>query len=140
MYSQNREAFRRVFCDVYAKTQRAEPLQPIEQQIAEILRQHPEYHAVLADPEIHLRADYAPEDGQTNPFLHLALHLSIQEQLMTDRPVGIQAQWSRLAQRHGAHEAEHAMLECLGQSLWEAQRSGTAPDEQRYLESVRMLR
>ncbi|MGF1547885.1 MAG: DUF1841 family protein [Thiotrichales bacterium] len=139
MFSQNRDTFRRIFCDVYAKWQRADALQPLEQQIVEVLREHPEYHALLAAPEASLHADFTPEDGQVNPFLHLALHLSIQEQVSTDRPPGIRDQWLRLARHHGPHQAEHAMLECLGQRLWEAQRNGTAPDAQCYLECVRLL-
>jgi predicted RNA polymerase sigma factor len=84
--------------------------------------------------------DYTPEDGQTNPFLHMGLHLAIREQVSTNRPAGIAAVYRSLAAKLGdVHEAEHVMIEALGQALWQAQRSGLPPDETAYLESLRRL-
>ena len=85
-----------------------------------------------------LERDYTPEAGQSNPFLHMGMHLAIREQVGTDRPAGIRAVHSALAARLGGiHEAEHVMIECLGEALWNAQRAGVAPDEARYLEDLR---
>jgi hypothetical protein len=67
------------------------------------------------------------------------MHLSIREQAGTDRPPGIRAIHQRLSSRLGAMEAEHRMIECLGRSLWEAQRAGTLPDETAYLDCLRSL-
>lgn len=139
MYTQDRHRFRQVFIDVHARRLRGEPLQPLEQHIAEVILAHPEYHALLSRPEQALDADFTPEQGLTNPFLHMAMHLALREQVSTDRPPGIRAAWIRLSARHGEHEAEHRMLECLGQSLWEAQRAGRAPDEAGYLACVQSL-
>jgi predicted RNA polymerase sigma factor len=87
-----------------------------------------------------LEQDYRPEDGQTNPFLHMGLHLAIREQVSTNRPAGIASVHRSLAAKLGdVHAAEHAMIECLGQALWQAQRSGLPPDEAAYLESLRRL-
>jgi hypothetical protein len=94
----------------------------------------------MLEAEDALDRDYTPEGGQTNPFLHMGLHLAIREQVGTDRPAGIAAVHRVLATKFGdVHEAEHAMIERLGEALWQAQRSGLPPDEPRYLESLRQL-
>ena len=70
----------------------------------------------------------------------MGLHLAIREQVSTDRPAGISAIHRELAARAGgAHAAEHRMIEPLAEALWEAQRSGRAPDELAYLERLRRL-
>jgi hypothetical protein len=87
-----------------------------------------------------LAAEFTPEGGRENPFLHMGLHLAIREQVATDRPPGINEIHEKLSARLGdAHAAEHAMLEPLAEALWEAQRSGLMPDEQVYLERLRKL-
>jgi hypothetical protein len=107
--------------------------------MADVLDLHPEY-AVLLEDESALERDWTPEGGQQNPFLHLGLHMAIREQVGTDRPPGIAAAHAALARRLGsAHDAEHAMLEKLAETLWEAQRYGRMPDERTYLEAVRAL-
>jgi len=104
-----------------------------------VIAEHPEYIAWLesGDP---LQAEFTPEGGRENPFLHMGLHLAIREQVSTDRPAGIADIHRALAARAGgAHEAEHRMIEPLAETLWEAQRSGRAPDEIAYLERLRRL-
>lgn len=116
------------------------PLEPLEAQIAAVIAEHPEYVPLLESGAPALSADYTPEGGRENPFLHMGLHLAIREQLATDRPAGIAQMHEALSRRLGsAHAAEHAMLEPLAEVLWEAQRSGRMPDEQRYLERLRAL-
>ena len=116
------------------------PLEPLEAQIAAVIAEHPEYVPLLESGAPALSADYTPEGGRENPFLHMGLHLAIREQLATDRPAGIAQMHEALSRRLGsAHAAEHAMLEPLAEVLWEAQRSGRMPDEQRYLERLRSL-
>lgn len=115
-------------------------MEPLEAQIADVIALHPEYHSQLEDRDAALARDYSPEGGQSNPFLHMGLHLAVRDQIATDRPTGIRAAFQNLARRHGdEHEAEHAMIECLAQALWEAQRAGRPPDEQAYLERIRRL-
>lgn len=137
---QDREQLRRYFCEVWHKAGQALPLEPLEQIMVEVIRQHPEYHAVLADPDRALTSDYSPAVGETNPFLHLSMHIAIQEQLRSNRPSGIVGLYQRLCQRFGdSHAAEHQMLECLGETLWEAQRAGMLPDENRYRQRLERL-
>lgn len=101
------------------------------------MMQHPEYESELKDIEHALGADYSIERGQSNPFLHLAMHLSISEQLSIDQPPGIRAAYLALAGRlDSEHEAQHQVMECLGQMLWESQRSGLPPDGEAYIACV----
>jgi hypothetical protein len=136
---QGREQLRRAYLDAWRKYSAKQPLEPLEAQIAAVVAEHPEYHAWLETGNAALAAEFTPEGGQLNPFLHLGLHLAIREQVSTDRPRGIADVHAALARRVGLHEAEHAMLEPLAETLWDAQRSGVAPDERLYLEKLRRL-
>jgi hypothetical protein len=136
---QGREELRRGFIAAWRKFRANEPLQPLEMQIAAVIAEHPEYHAWLEGGDI-LESEFTPERGHLNPFLHLGLHLALREQVATDRPAGISQLHARLTRnKSGAHEAEHAMAELLGEVLWESQRSGVPPDEGIYLERLRRL-
>ena len=140
MFGQDRDELRRMFFSVWRKAQSSEPLEPLENLIAEIIKLHPEYHALLTDEQTNLDKDYTPEMGQTNPFLHMAMHISIQEQLQTDRPVGIRSLYQQLiAKMSDPHDVEHAIMECLGQMIWQAQRDNSLPDENRYLDCLQEL-
>ncbi|MET0091342.1 MAG: DUF1841 family protein [Candidatus Thiodiazotropha sp.] len=140
MYSGDRDQMRQVFFDAWRKFQAGEDLQPVEQMVAQVIQQHPEYHRMLDQPEIGRSREFLPEGGETNPFLHMGMHISLLEQISTDRPAGINELYRRLCQRLGdAHEADHQMMECLGRALWEAQSAGRMPDELAYLECVRRL-
>ena len=135
----NREQLRRMYLEAWRKYQARLPLEPLEGQIAAVIAEHPEYLPVL-EASAALEADFTPEGGRENPFLHMGLHLAIREQVATDRPAGIARIYRELAARLGdAHAAEHAMLERLVETLWEAQRRGGLPDEQRYIERLLTL-
>jgi len=137
LYGQDRGQLRDMFYSVWRKLVERQPLEPLEAIVAEVIQMHPEYRPTLDDPAFRER-DYLPELGETNPFLHMALHISIREQLGTDRPPGVGAAHAALLAHCGdAHNAEHLMMECLAESLWQAQRNGTAPAEQDYLDCVR---
>jgi hypothetical protein len=139
-HQQSRADLRRLYTEAWRKHRAGQPLQPLEQQLASVIAEHPEYHAVLEASEAAVEAEFTPESGASNPFLHLGMHLALREQVATDRPAGIAAAHARLAQRlHSAHEAEHRMLEVLGETLWEAQRNGLPPDEGAYLERIERL-
>jgi hypothetical protein len=134
MYTPSREEARRFLAAAWAKYRAAAPLSALEQMAAEIIAQHPEYHALIEQPERALDRDYPPEAGEVNPFLHLSLHLAIAEQLAIDQPPGIRAHFDRLAAARGdEHAALHAVQECLSEVIWHAQRHGTAPDGALYL-------
>ena len=136
---QNRDQMRRMYLEAWRKFSAREPLQPLEAQLAAVVAEHPEYVAWLEAGEGAVGAEFTPEGGQANPFLHMGLHLAIREQVATNRPAGITEVHQRLAARLGEHDAEHAMLEPLAETLWEAQRQGRMPDEQVYLERLRKL-
>jgi hypothetical protein len=135
----DRDQLRAQFIEAWEKARTGQALHGLEAQLAAVITEHPEYHGLLADRERALTADFSPEGGQSNPFLHMAMHLSLREQAATDRPSGIADIHRRLSLSVGALEAEHRMLECLGSVLWEAQRAGCMPDEQAYLECLRRL-
>ena len=140
MFSPSQADVRRFFCSVYAKAQAGQALEAIEIIASQWIDEHPEYHADLADETAALAAVYTVEEGRTNPFLHLSMHLSIHEQMAIDQPTGIRAAVQRLAERRQSlHSAHHEVMECLGQMVWASQRSGLPPDGQAYLEAVRRL-
>jgi hypothetical protein len=135
LFGQDRSALRAVWREAWRKYKAGLPLEPLEAQLADLARAHPEYHSVLEDegPE----RDWTPEQGQANPFLHLGLHAAVRDGLATDRPAGLRAAYLQIAARCGdAHAAEHVLLECLGETLWEAQRAGMPPDERAWLARV----
>ncbi len=141
IFRNNRDDLRRFYIDSWRKYRNKEMLQPLETMVAEVISQHPEYHALLEKGEAFLDQDFMPEQGQTNPFLHMGMHLAIREQLGTERPFGIKEVHTTLLMRIGdPHEVEHRMLECLGEAMWEAQRSGTPPDEASYLECLKKIK
>ncbi len=114
------------------------PLTALESIIADVIRMHPEYHALLGKGVEVLDKDWLPEGGETNPFLHMGMHIAIREQLSIDRPAGIQAAYAALLRHTGdAMETEHAMLECLAEALWRAQRENRLPDEAAYLACIK---
>lgn len=140
MFTQDRGRMRRYFIDAWHKARTGAALEPLERQIVEVIREHPEHHALLEDHESAVEREFLPDAGEGNPFLHLALHIAILEQVGTDRPAGIRTVYQRLAGAMGdAHEAEHRIMECLAQGVWEAQRTGQPPDEGAYLECLDRL-
>jgi len=137
MFAPTREESRRFLCAAWRKSRAGEPLTDLERIAALVISQHPEYHALIESPGRALERDFAPGDGGLNPFLHLSLHLAVEEQLAIDQPPGLRARYERLRARAGSeHEAQHALIECLGETLWHAQRDGTGPDAQRYLDCL----
>jgi Domain of unknown function (DUF1841) len=139
-HDQSRDQLRQMYIEAWRKRRERLPAEPLEAQIADLIELHPEYQAALEDPDRVLDRDYSPESGQSNPFLHMGLHLAIREQVGTDRPAGIRQAYIGIARRLGSeHDAEHQMIELLAQAMWEAQRSGLPPDENRYLEQIRRL-
>ncbi len=138
IFSQDRSTLRRMYADAWRKRTDGQPLSPLEDQIAAVVELHPEYHDQVMRTD--LDEEFLPESGQTNPFLHMGLHLGLREQVATDRPQGIATIFSTLAAKLGdPHDAEHRMIECLAETLWEAQRDGRPPDEALYLERLRRI-
>jgi len=136
----DREQLRAAWRSAWQRHRERLPLEPLQAQLVSLMEAHPEYHAALGLQGLPARGEPAHEEQAAQAFMHLSLHLAVREQVGTDRPPGIRALHARLAHRKGdAHDAEHAMIELLAQALWEAQRSGRAPDETAYLEALRRL-
>ncbi len=138
-HDQSRDQLRQMYFDAWQRRRDGLPLEPLQAQIADVIELHPEYHAALANPDV-LARDFTPQQGQTNPFLHMGLHLAVRDQLATDRPRGIRQALEAIAAHSGSlHDAEHRVIDCLAETLWEAQRAGLPPDEQAYLARVHAL-
>jgi len=138
VYAPTRDQARQFFFDTWRKYRAGEALAGLETVALEVLLAHAEYRPILDDPDRYAGRDYTPEQGGINPFLHLSLHLAIEEQLSIDQPPGIRAEYERLGAALGdVHDAKHVLLECLGEMLWQTQRAGMAPDANAYLECAR---
>jgi len=137
MFNPTRDQSRHFLFDLWDKHRAGAPLTALEALALSIVLEHPEYHAVLGNRERYLDRDWKPEGGETNPFLHLAMHLAIEEQLSIDQPPGIRAAVRDLAAKHdSAHDARHQVMECLAEMVWQAQRHGAAFDNAAYLDCV----
>ena len=137
MFAPTRDEARRFLSDAWNKFRAGQPLSALEQRVVEIVSLHPENHAIVERVDDHLDREWTPEAGTMNPFLHLSLHLAVAEQLAIDQPPGLRAQFERLREAHGEHDALHAVLDCLGETMWQAQRMNAAPDGEAYVECVR---
>ena len=138
MFNPSRSQAREFLFDLWDKHQAGAGLTPLETLAISIVLEHPEYHAFLGDRERYLERDWRPEGGETNPFLHLQMHLAIEEQLSIDQPPGIRAAVEALARKRGSmHDARHDVMECLGEAIWNAQRHGAGFDNESYLDCIR---
>lgn len=127
LLGQDRRQTREVFFRAWQRHREHQPLEDVEPLIVAVALRHPEYHALLESPIQMEDRDYLPESGQTNPFLHMGMHIAIEEQLALDQPRGIRAQYQRLRARLGdEHTVQHHIMECLGEWLWRAGRDGAA--------------
>ena len=128
-FDPSRGEARNFLFESWRKRRAGELLTPLEDLAAQLIAKHPEYHAVLGNPERHQDQDYLPEHGAANPFLHLMMHLTIEEQISINQPAGIRAHFARLTRQfESEHDAQHRMMECLGEMIWQAQRNRTQPD------------
>lgn len=134
MFNPSRDEARNFLFEAWRKRQAGEVLTPLEDLTAQLIDKHPEYHELFGDPENNQEREYAPDGETVNPFLHLMMHLTIEEQIAIDQPPGIRAHFTRLTEKYQSeHEAQHAMMDCLGEMIWQAQRNGTPPDGALYL-------
>jgi len=137
MFNPSREQVRQFFCESWRKHRERLILEGAEATAADLIAEHPEYHALLENPQAAIEQEFTPEGGQMNPFLHLSLHLAIAEQISIDQPQGIKAAYFSLRQKMEVHDAEHAIMECLGEAIWHSQRNRRPMDGEAYLECVR---
>lgn len=139
MFTNDRQQLRQFFFDTWRKHQNKLALIPLEEAIIQVLNQHPEYHHLFNHPDQLIDKDFSATLGEANPFLHLSLHLSLHEQLQTNRPNGITSVYQTLLKTKTAHDAEHLMMDVLAETLWDAQKNQTMPDESTYLTSLKTL-
>jgi len=138
MFNPSRDQVRQFFFRSWAKYRASHPLAGLEVQAVEVMLLHPEYHDLLDRPSESVQQEYPPESGQMNPFLHLSLHLAVEEQMAIDQPPGIRRELERLmAAGKDRHEALHTAIECLGEMVWQSQRDGREPDAATYLERLK---
>jgi hypothetical protein len=137
MFNPSRDQVRQFFFHTWAKYRAGQPLAGAEVPALDAILAHPEYHAMLDDPERYRDRDYPPELGETNPFMHLSMHLAIAEQVSIDQPVGLRARYQRLAESCGdAMPAQHQIMDCLAEMIWQVQRSGAQYDAAAYLACI----
>jgi hypothetical protein len=137
MFNPSREQARLFFCESWRKHRERRVLEGAEATAADLIAEHPEYHALLEDSRAAIEQEFTPEGGQTNPFLHLSLHLAVAEQIGIDQPRGIKTAYFALRRTLEVHDAEHAVMECLAETLWRSQRDNAPMDGETYLECVR---
>ncbi len=135
MFNPSRDQVRQFFVEAWQKHLGQHILTPLETMAVQLMEQHPEYHQDLSDPDV-LQQDYSVQQGKSNPFLHLSMHLAIDEQLSIDQPPGIKAAHQQLLLSHSPHDASHIIMEALGEVLWESQRLGTPLNNERYIELI----
>src|SRR5450759_4829375 len=137
MFSPSQADVRRFFCSVYAKAKAGQTLEALETIASLWIDEHPEYHTQLTDIDAALLAMQHEQDGQTNAFLHLSMHLYISEQCSIDQPCGIRQAVELLTyRRNSLHAAHHEVMDCLGKMIWESQRGACAPDGDAYVACV----
>ena len=133
-FNPSRNEARNFLVESWRKRRANEILTPLEDLAAQLIEKHPEYFPIFEEPERFLHREYLPEQGEPNPFLHLMMHLAIEEQISIEQPQGIRAHFVRLTRQFGSeHDAQHRMMECLSEMIWQAQRNRTAPDASVYL-------
>ena len=138
MFNPSREQVRQFFFDAWCKQRQREVLAGLDCIAVDIMLLHPEYHPVLDDPERYQERKYRPEAGDANPFLHMSMHLAIEEQLSIDQPPGIKREFARITAKTGdRHAACHEVMECLAETVWRAQRDNQGPDALAYLECLK---
>ena len=136
LFNPSRDEARRFFIQTWHKHQLGQPLADLEAVLIDVLIAHPEYHPFLSQD--YLDHDWPPEHGDTNPFLHLSLHLALAEQLAIDQPAGVRALYvPDTGSVDYGHRALHVMLDCLAEMIWQAQRNQTQPDPAIYLNGIR---
>ncbi len=136
--SYTRDQLRQAYADAWNRHQAKSLLSPLEALIVDVIGGHPEYQSFVSNPRAAIEHQGAASEPAENPFLHMGLHLAVREQVSIDRPPGIRALFQSLQQQFGdSHGAEHALMEALGETLWQAQRAGQTPDEHEYLRLAR---
>lgn len=138
MFNPSVNDVRNFFFDTYEKGERGLILTDLEKIAYSVIIEHPEYRQVLSNRDKYMSANWLPESGETNPFLHLSMHVSIIEQLSINQPFGVKELYIQLCEKHAdEHEAQHQVMDCLAEMIWQAQYNNMQPDPQIYLSCLR---
>ena len=138
MFNPSRNEVREFFFAIWSKAGAGSVLTPLEAMALAVVQAHPEYHDVLSNPDRYREREWTPEGGETNPFLHLSVHLAIEEQLSIDQPPGIRSIVQSLESKLGnAMDARHAVMDCLVEQVWQAQRNNVPFNNEAYLDCLR---
>ncbi len=140
IFGQDRDQLRKIWFEAWKNYYSGKPLIPLHQELVNIIKLHPEYQLIFDNPDLYIGKEYLPEFGETNPFLHMSMHQGIHEQLSSGRPKGIRKVYTQLCNQMGdTHDTEHAMMESFAETLWQAQRNASLPDEKAYLKRIKKL-
>ena len=137
LYGSKRETYRQVFLDSWRAYQEGRPLEGVQTRIVAVILRHPEYHGLLADAQRGLGQDFPPEQGRSNPYIHMSLHVALEEILALGEPAGIVDLFDSARRKLSENGAEHLFVDCLGEMMWQAQRAGRAPEPTALLSCVR---
>lgn len=130
LYTKDRTRQRQFLANAWQKFLDKQALDPLEEQLTQVIEMHPEYHAFINDIE----SDYFPEQSEVNPFLHINLHLSLREQLSINQPTGIQKYYQKiLCKVKDLHETEHKMMDCIAEMIFSSQKNNTPMNHQTYI-------
>ena len=136
MFTSDRSKQRQYLKQAWEKYTIQEQLEPLELQLSKIVEQHPEYQNLIKN----LDSEYFPEQGITNPFLHISLHLTLRDQITMDQPKGIKEIHSQLVLKSkDAHEVEHMMMEHIAEMIFNAQKNNAAFDLDGYIQALKQL-
>lgn len=135
LFNPSRDEVREFFFSTWQKFKQNNLLSPLEKIALSVIHMHPEYHPILDAPERFKQQEYFPEFGETNPFLHMSFHLSIQEQISINQPIDIVGVYEKLTLKHqDEHIAQHDILDCLAECIWSAQKNNTSLDSNYYVQ------
>lgn len=100
---------RRLFFDVWKKMNSKQKLNDLDKQLAKIVNLHPEFHPILSDPDKY--AEHEFQEGQTDPFYHLAMHSLLAELISNDNPEGIRSLYDRrINETEDKHAVQHEFM------------------------------
>ena len=125
------------FMNIWDKALQKSPLESMESRAYSIILEHPEYHYIFKDKDKYLNYTWSPDEGETNPFLHFSMHLSIMEQLSIDQPTGISDLYKQLCNKtNNKHNAEHEVMDCMAEMIWQSQYTQNQLDPTIYLNCI----
>ena len=139
LYGNDYLSFRKFFHQAWEKFTKKQPLDPMESIAATIISNHPEFHDFFSSMDS-LEAVITPESGNINPYLHVAHHLAIIEQINSNSPVGARTIYQQLIKREkDEHLVQHLMMSVLAEWLSDISNSRKEMNEHDYISALKKL-